>query len=133
VSEPSFRVTTKLSDERNGDAIVSIEPGTPRWPADFARRIGDELVEALTPRCEQVSIAGSLRRGKTEVSDIEIPYVPRIGLVHSPGELFTKSGSLPDELIERWLTKGVLTKRANKNGIPTWALSTNSPSIPHRA
>jgi DNA polymerase/3'-5' exonuclease PolX len=99
---------------------VSIESAKARWPANFARRIGDELVEALTPRCEHVCIAGSLRRGKTKVGDIEILYVPRIGQVRTSGELFPKSGSLADELIEQWLTRGVLTKRPNKNGIPTW-------------
>lgn len=99
---------------------MSIEPGKTRWPAKVARRIGDELVEALTPRCEQVCIAGSLRRGKAEVGDIEILYVPRIGLIQRPGELFPKSGWLTDELLEQWLTQGVLTKRPNKNGATAW-------------
>ena len=98
---------------------MSIEQ-KPRRSAAIARRVADELVEALTPRCELVEIAGSLRRGKAEVGDIEILYVPRLGLVRSPSELFPKSGSLADELIELWLTQGVLTKRPNKNGITAW-------------
>ena len=46
-----------------------------RWPAAIARKVADELVEALTPRCEQICIAGSLRRGKPDVGDIEILYI----------------------------------------------------------
>jgi DNA polymerase/3'-5' exonuclease PolX len=90
------------------------------WPAAIARRVADELVEALTPRCEQICIAGSLRRGKAAVGDIEILYVPRIGQVRSPGELFPKRGSLMDELLDEWLAKRVLTKRPNKNGVTAW-------------
>jgi DNA polymerase/3'-5' exonuclease PolX len=53
------------------------------------------------PRCERIEIAGSLRRGKPNVGDIEIFYVPRIGQVQVLGELFPKSGSLADELLDR--------------------------------
>ena len=103
-----------------GVSRLSIEPAKPRWPATIARRIAVELVEALTPRCEQVCIAGSLRRGKAEVGDIEILYVPHIGLVRKFNELFPKLGSLTDELLEQWLTQGVLTKRPNRNGVTAW-------------
>ncbi len=91
-----------------------------RWPATIARPIANELVAQLQARCEQICIAGSLRRRKAEVGDIEILYVPRIGQVRRPGELFPKSGSLADELIEQWLSNGVLTKRPNRNGGTTW-------------
>jgi DNA polymerase/3'-5' exonuclease PolX len=91
-----------------------------RFDATIARVVADELVEALTPRCEQICIAGSLRRGKAEVGDIEILYVPRLGQIRSPGELFPKSGSLADELLEQWLTQSVLTKRPNVNGVNAW-------------
>jgi DNA polymerase/3'-5' exonuclease PolX len=91
-----------------------------RWPAAIARQVADELVEALTPRCEQICIAGSLRRGKPDVGDIEILYIEKRGQVHKPDWLFAQPGSLTDELLDLWLTKGVLTKRPNKNGIPAW-------------
>jgi DNA polymerase/3'-5' exonuclease PolX len=99
---------------------MSIESGKARWPAAIAHKLAAELVEALTPRCEQITIAGSLRRGKPDVGDIEILYIEKLGQVHKPGELFTQPGSLTDELLDLWLTKGVLTKRPNKNGIPAW-------------
>jgi DNA polymerase (family 10) len=91
-----------------------------RWPATIARKVADELAAELTPRCEQVCVAGSLRRGKADVGDIEILYVPRLGQVRMPGELFPRNGSLADELIEQWLTRRVLTKRPNVNGATTW-------------
>lgn len=99
---------------------MSIDSGKLRWPAGLACRIGDELVAALAPHCERVCIAGSLRRNKPDVGDIEILYVPRIGQIRRPGSLFTESGSLADELLECWLTTGVLDKRLNKNGHPAW-------------
>jgi DNA polymerase/3'-5' exonuclease PolX len=91
-----------------------------RFPAAIARKVAEQLVTELAPRCERIEIAGSLRRGKADVGDIEILYVPRIGQVHVAGELFPKSGSLADELIEQWLTRGVLTKRSSINGSATW-------------
>jgi DNA polymerase/3'-5' exonuclease PolX len=91
-----------------------------RWAAAIARKVGEELVAELTPRCQQVRIAGSLRRGKPDVGDIEILYVPRSGQVHKPGELFAQPGSLADELTDRWVDAGVLIKRPNSNGSTTW-------------
>ena len=89
---------------------------TLRWPAANARKVAAELA----PRCERIEIAGSLRRGKPDVGDIEILYVPRIRQVHVLGELFPKSGSLADELLDRWLAKGIISKRPNINGSVTW-------------
>jgi DNA polymerase (family 10) len=94
----------------------------PCWPATIARKVADEVAAELAPRCERIEVAGSLRHGKSEVGDIEILYVPRLGQVRMPGELFLRSGSLPDELIEQWLTRRVLTKRPNVNGSHTWGV-----------
>lgn len=43
-----------------------------------ALSIAQNLVEALTPSCEQIQIAGSLRRGNPEVKDIEIVAIPKL-------------------------------------------------------
>ena len=93
-----------------------------RWPAATARKVAEDIVAELTPRCERVCIAGSLHRGKAEVGDIEILYVPRIGQVRKPGGLFAHPGSLAEELIERWVSKGMLAKRPNINGSTTWGI-----------
>jgi DNA polymerase/3'-5' exonuclease PolX len=42
-----------------------------------ARPIALQLVERLRPHCERCEIAGSVRRGKPEVGDIEIVCIPR--------------------------------------------------------
>ena len=85
-----------------------------RWPATTARKVADALAAELTPRCERIEIAGSLRRGKADVGDIEILYVPRIGQVRVPGELFPRQGSLTDELLEQWLAKRVLVMQKGR-------------------
>ena len=91
-----------------------------RCPAAIARNVADQLVAELTPRCERIETAGSLRRGKADVGDIEILFVPRIGQVRVPDKLFTLCGSLADELLEKWLARGVITKRFNINGSAAW-------------
>jgi DNA polymerase/3'-5' exonuclease PolX len=90
------------------------------WPAAIAHRVAEELVAELAPRCERIEIAGSLRRGEADIGDIEILFVPCIGQVHVPGELFPLRGSLVDELLVQWLARGVLTKRFNINGSAAW-------------
>ena len=43
-----------------------------------AFKIASELVELFTPYCERIAIAGSVRRQKPEVGDIEIVAIPRM-------------------------------------------------------
>ena len=42
-----------------------------------AKQIADSIVELLQTHCERINIAGSIRREKPEVKDIEIVYVPK--------------------------------------------------------
>ncbi len=42
-----------------------------------AKVIADQLVERFTPQCERVVIAGSLRRHKSEVHDIDLVILPK--------------------------------------------------------
>jgi DNA polymerase/3'-5' exonuclease PolX len=41
-----------------------------------ARRVAEDVVRRLKPHCEQIEIAGSIRRGKADVGDIEIVAAP---------------------------------------------------------
>lgn len=43
---------------------------------DVALKVAEALVEHLRPACERIEIAGSIRRGKAEVKDIELVCVP---------------------------------------------------------
>jgi DNA polymerase/3'-5' exonuclease PolX len=94
-----------------------------RWPAAIARKVAEQLIAELAPGCDRIEIAGPLRRDKPDVGGIEILFVPRIGQVRVLGELFPKSGSLADELIEHWLAKGALTKCHNIKGTAWGALN----------
>lgn len=42
-----------------------------------ARTIAEDVVEKLRPHCERIEIAGSIRRQKPEVGDIEIVCIPK--------------------------------------------------------
>ena len=49
-----------------------------RWPLADARAVAERWLAMLAPVCERVQIAGSARREKPEVGDIELVYVPRM-------------------------------------------------------
>lgn len=48
-----------------------------RWPLKEALIIAETLANVLELRCERILIAGSIRRRKPEVGDIELLYIPR--------------------------------------------------------
>lgn len=43
----------------------------------FAQRCAERLVEWLSPNCERIAIAGSVRRRKADPSDIDLVAIPR--------------------------------------------------------
>jgi DNA polymerase/3'-5' exonuclease PolX len=51
-----------------------------------AKRYADRLVEILSPYCEKIDIAGSIRRERYKVGDIEIVALPKKEFI--PTELF---------------------------------------------
>lgn len=48
-----------------------------RWDASKVRPVAEKLVEYVTAACERVEIAGSLRRGKKMVGDIELVLIEK--------------------------------------------------------
>jgi DNA polymerase/3'-5' exonuclease PolX len=52
--------------------------GQTKTPLEAARAAAEKLMAALAPACEQIAIAGSIRRGKAEVGDIELVAMPKI-------------------------------------------------------
>lgn len=42
-----------------------------------ARAVADALVAELAPLCDKIEVAGSIRRGKVEVGDLEIVAIPK--------------------------------------------------------
>lgn len=72
-----------------------------------AAAAADTLLQALTPLCERIEIAGSLRRGKDTVGDIEIVAIPmqQRNLFDEPtGETF----------VDAWMR--TLPSKPSKNG-----------------
>lgn len=70
--------------------------------------------------CDRWAIAGSVRRKKPEVSDIEIVYVPRVERKEIPGQLFphSRSVNLVDEEISKLVAAGPLCLRLVKMAAP---------------
>ena len=93
-----------------------------KFPRELALKAAKELCAALTPWTEWIKVAGSLRRRKAEVGDVEILYVPKIqverhGLFQGEEAWFDLAEV---NSISPLLNSGVLKKRPNVNGSFTW-------------
>lgn len=92
-----------------------------KFPLDEAKAIAQDLVFSLKDACEQIIIAGSIRREKASVGDIEIMYIPKWERRPVPGDMFEqKDTNLAYLAIEHLIRDGVLAKRPNINGSETW-------------
>lgn len=81
--------------------------------------VAESLVELLSPVCERIEIAGSLRRRKAMVGDVEILYVTK--LEERPEGLFDRvSVSLADEVLVALIAAGAIDYRRNVNGSRMW-------------
>ena len=49
----------------------------PRRPLAEVRTIAEDLVSRLRPACERIEIAGSIRRARPQVGDIELVAIPK--------------------------------------------------------
>jgi len=73
-------------------------------PYKTAWAVAKKIVQELSPACERVEIAGSLRRGKPAVHDIDIILLPR-----SPSSVGLQSSvSSLDEVISALINRGSL-------------------------
>lgn len=84
-----------------------------------AQNIASELIHILNPFCERIEVAGSVRRKKNIVKDIELVLIPR--------QEITFSGLFNDEEvitypIDKFITQhnDFFTLRLNKNGITSY-------------
>jgi DNA polymerase/3'-5' exonuclease PolX len=71
-----------------------------------ARAIAEELVSLLSPVCTRIEIAGSIRRQKPDVGDIELLIIPNEDKLAI--------------LLEVLMQQGIFEKRPNKRGIYTY-------------
>jgi hypothetical protein len=76
-----------------------------RVPAEEARKVAEQLIYHLAPVREHITIAGSLRRGKPDVGDIEL-----VGM--------TSPALLP--LLDKLVSEGVAEKAVYSDGRTRW-------------
>ena len=88
-----------------------------RHPIGAAVHVANELMDVLGPGCDRLTIAGSIRRGKAEVKDIELLAIPRREVAARDlfGEPIAWLSQL-DGIVLRLLDEGVLVHRLDVNG-----------------
>jgi DNA polymerase (family 10) len=94
-----------------------------RFLHSVALAVGKELIARMRPHCQRIIIAGSLRRRKETVGDVEIVYVPSLDPRPVVKEdMFSEPAFLPstDAVIESMLADCTLTKRPNAKGGFAW-------------
>jgi DNA polymerase/3'-5' exonuclease PolX len=91
----------------------------PKIPRAAAFKVAEEIMVRLMPCCERIAIAGSLRRGKAEVGDIEILYIPKM-TDRADGLFDRRIVSVASEVIDGLLTSGYFSKRPSKTGVFSW-------------
>ncbi len=89
-----------------------------RYPREFAQRIAAEIVARLSPFTERIEVAGSLRREKPDVGDIEIVYIPK--QVRGKVGLLDEMVNAAETQLESWLNDAFIYKRLNSLNRATW-------------
>ena len=70
-----------------------------RVPLARAQVVAAEVVALLAPACERIEIAGSVRREKTDVGDIEIVCTPSVYHASQPVLGTLSTSHLPARII----------------------------------
>ena len=91
-----------------------------KFPRAAALAVAKELCELLKPLTDRLVVAGSLRRRKLEVGDVEILFIPQ--MVTVPDGLFdSKQVSRVDALLEVLLRPPpIVSKRLSASGSTAW-------------
>jgi DNA polymerase/3'-5' exonuclease PolX len=78
-----------------------------RFALTEARSVAESLVRLLGPACHRIEIAGSIRRGRADVGDIELVAVPRF-TEDADGFFGTTRRNLLTEAVDDLIRRGVL-------------------------
>lgn len=89
-----------------------------KFPKCYAGAVAVELLAGLTPHCERVAVAGSLRRGKHEVGDVELLFIPK--MIEVNDGLFDKRREPATDGLFADMMGLRLVKRPNIAGGFTW-------------
>lgn len=87
---------------------------TARRPIAQMLPVAEGIAERLHPYCARIEIAGSLRRRKPEIGDIEIVAIPRDVTVNLLGELLTDEPTAVDGYLQRIAAHITLHKNGAK-------------------
>jgi len=87
-----------------------------RWGRDEAEEVAAEIVDLMLGTCERIEVAGSVRRRKPDVGDVEIVFAPKVAPTTRPGEMFPVQTSLAHEMIDSLIGAHVLGVRELKDG-----------------
>lgn len=91
----------------------------PRVPLAQAAELARDVLSLLSLDCEQIAVAGSIRRQKPDVGDIEIVCIPKRGTAPRVVDMFTTVEEPVDFLHERCrelIVSGTFGHRVDKNG-----------------
>ena len=93
----------------------------PKFARSVALEAARELCWVLKEVCVcgRIICAGSLRREKEQVGDVELLYIPEFATERA-GLFDTERVNLVDRKLADLLAAGVLGKRRNVNGAETW-------------
>jgi DNA polymerase/3'-5' exonuclease PolX len=85
-----------------------------------ARAMALRALELLAPSCDRIQVAGSIRRRRPEIGDIELVCIPSIASMSQPGlfgeQVEIDTINLLDAACREFLEDGTFTHRLDKNG-----------------
>lgn len=91
-----------------------------KFPRAQALVVATQLMANLRPFCERIEIAGSLRRSKAEVGDIELLFIPKM-LKAKEGLFDTALVDQAAAAIDRMVAERIISPRKNVAGhISAW-------------
>jgi DNA polymerase/3'-5' exonuclease PolX len=95
--------------------------GKIKFPLAQAKYVAETYRGALAPLCHRIEIAGSIRREKSQVGDIELVYIPRLEIKPTPGDMFSFCDvDLAELCLQNLLRQGFLDKRKKITGETVW-------------
>ena len=86
------------------------------WPLAEATSVAEDLITLLRPACERIEVAGSVRRNRVLVGDVELLVVSK----EAPNTSLWLERPPLDARILQLMAEGILNYRLNKNGSRTF-------------